>query len=142
MSYDVYWVKNRAEKITDFEHPTLQGALGCYVRLPRAMPWAVETIGLSARTKHIYYSSVLNYALKGLLYTAQGNALGIRHLRTMRPVRATLKFHWFLQLPLQGALGCYVRLPRAMPWAVETIGLSARTKINWYRETKKGLQSR
>ena len=22
MSYDVYWVKNRAEKITDFEHPT------------------------------------------------------------------------------------------------------------------------
>ena len=27
MSYDVYWVKNRAEKIADFEHPTLQGAL-------------------------------------------------------------------------------------------------------------------
>ena len=27
MSYDVYWVKNRAEKITDFEHPTLRGAL-------------------------------------------------------------------------------------------------------------------
>ena len=52
MSYDVYWVKNRAEKITDFEHPTLQGALGCYVRLPRAMPWAVEAIELSARTKH------------------------------------------------------------------------------------------
>ena len=25
MSYDVYWVKNRAEKIADFEHPTLQG---------------------------------------------------------------------------------------------------------------------
>ena len=24
MSYDVYWVKNRAEKIADFEHPTLQ----------------------------------------------------------------------------------------------------------------------
>ena len=23
MSYDVYWVKNRAEKIADFEHPTL-----------------------------------------------------------------------------------------------------------------------
>ena len=22
MSYDVYWVKNRAEKIADFEHPT------------------------------------------------------------------------------------------------------------------------
>ena len=27
MSYDVYWVKNRAEKIMDFEHPTLRGAL-------------------------------------------------------------------------------------------------------------------
>ena len=25
MSYDVYWVKNRAEKITDFEHPTRRG---------------------------------------------------------------------------------------------------------------------
>lgn len=24
MSYDVYWVKNRAEKIADFEHPTLR----------------------------------------------------------------------------------------------------------------------
>ena len=23
MSYDVYWVKNRAEKIADFEHPTV-----------------------------------------------------------------------------------------------------------------------
>ena len=22
MSYDVYWVKNRAEKIADFEHPS------------------------------------------------------------------------------------------------------------------------
>lgn len=25
MSYDVYWVKNRAEKIADFEHPTFWG---------------------------------------------------------------------------------------------------------------------
>ena len=25
MSYDVYWVKNRADKIADFEHPTLRG---------------------------------------------------------------------------------------------------------------------
>ena len=25
MSYDVYWVKNRVEKIADFEHPTFQG---------------------------------------------------------------------------------------------------------------------
>ncbi len=27
MSYDVCWVKNRAEKIADFEHPTLWGVL-------------------------------------------------------------------------------------------------------------------
>ena len=27
MSYDVYWVKNRAEKIADFEHPTRRGGL-------------------------------------------------------------------------------------------------------------------
>ena len=27
MSYDVYWVKNRAEKIADFEHPTLRGTI-------------------------------------------------------------------------------------------------------------------
>ena len=29
---------------------------GVMSRLLRAMPWAVEAIGLSARTKHIYYS--------------------------------------------------------------------------------------
>ena len=35
-------------------------------------------------------------------------------------------FHCFLQLPLQGALVVFIRLPRAMPWAMEEIGLSAR----------------
>ena len=57
---------------------------------------------------------------------AQGNALGIRYLPTMRPARATLIFHYFLQLPLQGALIVCIRLPRALPWAMEVIGLSAR----------------
>ena len=57
---------------------------------------------------------------------AQGNALGIRYLPTMRPVRATLIFHYFLQLPLQGALPLCIRLPRALPWAMKVIGLSAR----------------
>ena len=28
MSYDVYWVKNRAEKIADFEHPRLKVCFG------------------------------------------------------------------------------------------------------------------
>ena len=27
MSYDVYWVKNRAEIIANFEHPTLRGTI-------------------------------------------------------------------------------------------------------------------
>ena len=38
MSYDVYWVKNRAEKIADFEHPTLQGALSFYALYPGRCP--------------------------------------------------------------------------------------------------------
>ena len=38
MSYDVYWVKNRAEKITDFEHPTLQGAWVVFIRYPGRCP--------------------------------------------------------------------------------------------------------
>ena len=33
MSYDVYWVKNRAEKITDFEHPTCKGNYMWYNRV-------------------------------------------------------------------------------------------------------------
>ena len=40
----------------------------------------------------------------------------------MRPVRASLTFHCFLQLPLQGALVVCIRLPRAVPWAVEILG--------------------
>ena len=47
----------------------------------------------------------------------------------MRPVRATLIFHYFLQLPLQGALIVCIRLPRALPWAMEVIGLSAHFVI-------------
>ena len=37
MSYDVYWVKNRAEKIADFEHPTLRGTIwgGSIARTPQ-----------------------------------------------------------------------------------------------------------
>ena len=71
-------------------------------------------------------------APKGQLSTAQGTALGIRKLRTMRPVRAALTFLCFLQLPLQGALVVYIRLPRAMPWAMDDIGLSARTGYGRY----------
>ena len=34
MSYDVYWVKNRAEKIADFEHPTFRGIFFNLICLP------------------------------------------------------------------------------------------------------------
>ena len=33
MSYDVYWVKNRAEKIADFEHPTRRGTYASRILL-------------------------------------------------------------------------------------------------------------
>ena len=45
MSYDVYWVKNRAEKIADFEHPTLQGAWGCMAVYPGRCPGLWRTLG-------------------------------------------------------------------------------------------------
>ena len=35
MSYDVYWVKNRAEKIADFEHPTRRGTDVSHMMLRR-----------------------------------------------------------------------------------------------------------
>ena len=37
---------------------------------------------------------------------AQGIALGIRHLRIMRPVRASLTFHCFFTVALTGRVGC------------------------------------
>ena len=72
-------------------------------------------------------------APKGQLSTAQGTALGIRYLRTMRPANGSSNVPlFFLQLPLQGALVVYIRLPRAMPWAMDDIGLSARTGYGRY----------
>ena len=60
---------------------------------------------------------------RGNLSIAQGNALGIRHLPTMRPVRATLTFHCFFIVALTGRVGRFcIRLPRAMPWAMEILG--------------------
>ena len=44
---------------------------------------------------------------------AQGNALGIRYLRTMRPVRATLC--GTIELPLQGAWVVFIRYPGRCP---------------------------
>ena len=68
-------------------------------------------------------------APKGQLSTAQGTALGIRYLRTMRPAKGSSNVPlFFLQLPLQGALVVYIRLPRAMPWAMDDIGLSCLGK--------------
>ena len=73
-------------------------------------------------------------APKGQLSTAQGTALGIRYLRTMRPAKGSSNVPlFFLQLPLlAGALVVYIRLPRAMPWAMDDIGLSARTGYGRY----------
>ena len=70
-------------------------------------------------------------APKGLLSTAQGTALGIRKLRTMRPVRAALTFLFFYSCPYR-ATGYRPKQPRAMPWAMDDIGLSARTGYGRY----------
>ena len=49
MSYNVYWVKNRAEKIADFEHPTLRGALSTnknstfYFLILNVLPFCLTT---------------------------------------------------------------------------------------------------
>ena len=60
MSYDVYWVKNRAEKIADFEHPTLQGALFTIFVYPGRCPglganWAFSPHCLSFDTPACLY---------------------------------------------------------------------------------------
>ena len=60
MSYDVYWVKNRAEKIVDFEHPTLQGVLFIISVYPGRCPglgeiWAFSPHCLSFDTPSYFY---------------------------------------------------------------------------------------
>ena len=62
---------------------------------------------------------------------AQGNALGIRYLRTLAPCKGSSNNPLFLQLPLQGALFIECYIPRAMPWAMENIGLSARFYLSF-----------
>ena len=71
MSYDVYWVKNRAEKIADFEHPTLQGVLLIAI-IPRAMPWARSFLGFqpaSTDTKVPAKRCILLFTLQKACYT-------------------------------------------------------------------------
>ena len=74
---------------------------------------------------HIYEDGVKTHTMRAespMTFIAQGNALGIRYLPTMRPVRATLILHYFLQLPLQGALPLCIRLPRRCPGLWRSLG--------------------
>ena len=59
MSYDVYWVKNRAEKIADFEHPTLQGVLFITSVYPERCPGLGAIWAFSPRSMH-YYKALRN----------------------------------------------------------------------------------
>ena len=78
-------------------------------------------------------------APKGLLSTAQGTALGIRKLRTMRPVRAALTFLFFYSCPYRARWlfisvypgrcpGLWMTLGFQPVQAMEDIGLSCLGK--------------
>ena len=56
---------------------------------------------------------------------AQGNALDIRHLRIMRPVRAALIFHCFYSCPYR-AHGLCLSVTQGVALGYGDIGLSAR----------------
>lgn len=58
---------------------------------------------------------------RGNFSTAQGIALGMMWLWALRPVGAALIARCFYSCPYR-ALAVCVRLPRAMPWAMETLG--------------------
>ena len=50
MSYDVYWVKNRAEKIADFEHPTQSDMRSIIILLPPL----TEQKRISVKVKYLF----------------------------------------------------------------------------------------
>ena len=58
-------------------------------------------------SKHSIFKKLPNAPWKGNSSTAQGIALGIRKLRTMRPVRAALISHSFFTVALTGRMGLF-----------------------------------
>ena len=67
---------------------------------------------------------------RGNFSTAQGNALGIRHLPTMRPVRATLIFHYFYSCPYRARCSVLYPFTQGDALGYGNIGLSARLCAN------------
>ena len=68
-------------------------------------------------------------APKGATLHSPGHRPGYKAFTGNAPYRGSSNVPLFLLLPLQGALVVYTRLPRAMPWAMEDIGLSARQPL-------------
>ena len=101
--------------------------------LPREFFLPAERENSPCREKKLFISR--QRAPKGQLSIVQGIALGIRHLRTMRPVRAALMFHCFLQLPLAGRVGCLFPFTYgdALGYGRYWTFLFARTSYNYYR---------
>ena len=58
--------------------------------------------------------------------TAQGIALGKRIQTTNAPCKGNSKKRWNINAALTGRIVRKYLIPRAMPWAMENIGLSAR----------------
>ena len=64
------------------------------------------------------------HALKGQKFIAQGNALGIWYSINNAPCKGN--YLWLNRVALTGRQTQQTFSPRALPWAMEEIGLSAR----------------
>ena len=106
MSYDVYWVKNRAEKIADFEHPTLQGAWFVFVRYPGRCPGLWRNWAFSP---HYLRFDTPSKRIK------QPNA----------PCKGNSNIPFVFRVALTGRIVRNCLIPRAMPWAVESCPFGA-----------------
>ena len=62
---------------------------------------------------------------EGATLHSPGHHPGYKAFTDNAPCKGSSNVPMFLQLPLQGALIVCIRLPRALPWAMEDFGLSA-----------------
>ena len=71
-------------------------------------------------------SKLIQCGLKAQVFHSPGQRPGYKVFTDNAPCKGNFNINYFLQLPLQGALPLCIRLPRALPWAMKVIGLSAR----------------
>ena len=88
MSYDVYWVKNRAEKIADFEHPTfrVQYQINYIYLHPKGYNYISMSTSIAAFVKerrHMFGLTQVDLAEK--------SGVGLRFLRELEQGKQTLR---------------------------------------------------